>query len=121
MKSCLLMPSRWISLSTILFPLFILAVTTGCDGEGHKSGAAPSTGAAAGVPALCRHEVAEKFCPICHPEVKNHPNILLCKEHRGIPEDICTACHPELKAKYKTCVHELPPAFCPTCLAAKKE
>ncbi len=65
--------------------------------------------------ALCRHEVAERLCPLCHPEIRNDPNILLCKEHGNIPEDLCTACHPELKAKYKTCEHELPPALCPNC------
>lgn len=61
------------------------------------------------------HGVEEKFCILCHPEIKNDPSILLCKEHFDIPEAICTACHPELKAKYKTCPHELPVAFCPQC------
>lgn len=65
---------------------------------------------------LCpKHHVDEKFCTICRPEIKKDPNILLCKEHGDIPEDICTACHPELKAKYSTCPHELPPAFCSSC------
>jgi len=64
------------------------------------------------------HKVEEKYCTICHPEIKNDPKVLLCKEHGDIPEAICTACHPELKSKYATCPHDLPPAFCAFC--AKK-
>ena len=81
-------------------------------------GCSPKSESAPKAEALCRHEVAERFCPVCHPEVRNDPNILLCKEHGSIPEDICTACHPELKKKYKACAeHDLPPALCEACLA----
>jgi len=76
---------------------------------------APTVAAAAMCP---EHQVEEKYCTICHPEIKNDPKVLLCKEHGDIPEAICTACHPELKSKYATCPHELPPAFCALC--AKK-
>lgn len=65
---------------------------------------------------LCpKHHVDAKFCTICRPEIKKDPKVLLCKEHGDIPEEICTACHPELKARYATCPHELPPAFCAQC------
>lgn len=96
----------------------LLASSSGCSRGGSsasKSGQTKSTGGTAKAEAFCKHEVAERFCPFCHPEIKNDPNVLLCKEHGDIPEDICTACHPELKAKYKTCSHELPPAFCEQC------
>jgi membrane fusion protein, heavy metal efflux system len=59
------------------------------------------------------HGVPEKFCTLCHPELKE--NLLLCKEHGEIPEDICTLCHPELAKKYNItdlCPHGLPKAFC---------
>jgi cobalt-zinc-cadmium efflux system membrane fusion protein len=39
------------------------------------------------------HGVPEKFCMLCHPELKE--KLLLCPEHGNIPEDICTKCHPE--------------------------
>jgi cobalt-zinc-cadmium efflux system membrane fusion protein len=101
------------SLSPWSFPsIAVLVFLAGCS----PSSPEPGAGQAAGKQeALCKHEVAEKFCPLCHPEVLKDPNILLCKEHGNIPEDVCTACHPELKAKYKTCEHELPPALCTTC------
>lgn len=60
------------------------------------------------------HGVPEKFCTLCHPELKG--KLLWCEEH-GVPEDICTLCHPEVKDKYKvtTCEHNLPAEFCPKC------
>jgi cobalt-zinc-cadmium efflux system membrane fusion protein len=60
------------------------------------------------------HGVPEKFCTLCHPELKG--KLMWCEEH-GVPEDICTLCHPELKAKYNvtTCEHGLPAEFCPKC------
>ena len=49
------------------------------------------------------HGVPEKFCTLCHPELKE--KLLLCPEHGNIPEDICTLCHPDVKKKYniETC------------------
>lgn len=60
------------------------------------------------------HAVPEKYCTLCHEELKT--KLPYCKEH-GVPEDICTLCHPELKEKYKidTCEHGLPKHFCPKC------
>lgn len=60
------------------------------------------------------HGVPEKFCTLCHPELKG--KLMWCEEH-GVPEDICTLCHPEVKAKYNvtTCEHGLPSEFCPKC------
>lgn len=60
------------------------------------------------------HGVPEKFCTICHPELKT--KLLFCKEH-GVPEDVCTLCHPELKERYNvtTCEHGLPAELCPKC------
>jgi cobalt-zinc-cadmium efflux system membrane fusion protein len=60
------------------------------------------------------HGVPEKFCTLCHPELKG--KLMWCEEH-GVPEDICTLCHPEVKAKYDvtTCEHDLPAEFCPKC------
>src|SRR3954466_10148121 len=67
------------------------------------------------------HGVPEKFCTICHPELKE--KLLLCPEHGNIPEDICTLCHPELKKKLniETCEHGLPKHFCFKCKAEKGE
>src|SRR3954447_13876924 len=61
------------------------------------------------------HGVPEKFCTLCHPELKE--KLLLCKEHGDIPEDICTECHPENAGKYDItpCEHGLPAHFCPKC------
>src|SRR3954464_3173808 len=59
------------------------------------------------------HGVPEKFCTLCHPELKE--KFLLCKEHGDIPEDICTLCHPEVAKKYnitELCPHGLPVHFC---------
>jgi cobalt-zinc-cadmium efflux system membrane fusion protein len=59
------------------------------------------------------HGVPEKFCTLCHPELKE--KLLLCKEHGDIPEDICTLCHPEVAKKYnitELCPHGLPVHFC---------
>ena len=63
------------------------------------------------------HGVPEKFCTICHPELKD--KLLLCTEHGNIPEDICTLCHPEVEKKYdiEMCPkgHGLPKHFCSKC------
>jgi len=61
------------------------------------------------------HGVPEKFCTLCHAELKS--KLLMCTEH-GLPEEICTICHPESKAKYglaPLCIHSLPQHFCPQC------
>lgn len=65
------------------------------------------------------HGVPEKFCTICHPELKD--KLLLCPEHGNIPEDICTLCHPDVKKKLniETCEHGLPKHFCTKCKAEK--
>jgi cobalt-zinc-cadmium efflux system membrane fusion protein len=65
------------------------------------------------------HGVPEKFCTICHPELKE--KLLLCPEHGNIPEDICTLCHPDVKKKLniETCEHGLPKHFCYLCKAEK--
>jgi cobalt-zinc-cadmium efflux system membrane fusion protein len=66
---------------------------------------------------FCReHGVPEKFCTICHPELKE--KLLLCREHGGIPEDICTLCHPEVAKQHnikELCPHGLPKHFCKEC------
>ena len=63
------------------------------------------------------HGVPEKFCTLCHPELKE--KLLLCPEHGNIPEDICTLCHKEIRKKYniKMCPsgHGLPEHFCNKC------
>ena len=46
------------------------------------------------------HGVPEKFCTLCHPELKE--KLLLCTEHGNIPEDICTLCHPERRRRNTT-------------------
>ena len=109
--------------AVVTLAALIVAVAAGCsDAARSQSDGKPAGGSSAAPVAelMCpEHGVTEKFCTICHPEIKNDPNILLCKEHYDIPEDICTACHPELKAKIKTCPHELPTAFCQECQKAK--
>ena len=63
------------------------------------------------------HGVPEKFCTLCHPELKE--KLLLCPEHGNIPEDICTLCHKDAQKKYniKMCPngHGLPEHFCIKC------
>ncbi len=63
------------------------------------------------------HGVPEKFCTLCHPELKE--KLLLCPEHGNIPEDICTLCHKDVQKKYniKMCPngHGLPEHFCNKC------
>ena len=63
------------------------------------------------------HGVPEKFCTICHEELKD--KLMLCKEHGNIPEDICTLCHPEVakKNQIEMCPngHGLPKHFCKEC------
>lgn len=63
------------------------------------------------------HGVPEKFCTLCHAELKD--KLLLCKEHGDIPEDICTLCHPDVQKKndIEMCPigHGLPKHFCFRC------
>jgi membrane fusion protein, heavy metal efflux system len=63
------------------------------------------------------HGVPEKFCTLCHEELKD--KLLLCKEHGDIPEDICTLCHPEVEEQHKIEMcphgHGLPKHFCMKC------
>ncbi|MBX6314807.1 MAG: efflux RND transporter periplasmic adaptor subunit [Isosphaeraceae bacterium] len=63
------------------------------------------------------HGVPEKFCTLCHKELKT--SLMLCKEHGNIPEDICTLCHPEVAGRYniEMCPkgHGLPKHFCIKC------
>lgn len=63
------------------------------------------------------HGVPEKFCTVCHPELKQR--LLLCPEHGNLPEDICTICHKDAEKKYniKMCPkgHGLPAHFCIKC------
>lgn len=98
----------------------LAAVTWGTLGCGKAEEASQQVSgaqaSAAGGELWCEeHGVEEKYCVICHPEIRENSDLLLCPEHGDIPEAICTACHPELKDKYETCPHELPTAFCPTC------
>jgi len=76
------------------------------------------TPAAADTGLYCKeHGVPEKFCTLCHEELKS--KLQLCKEHGNIPEDICTLCHPEVEAKnqIEMCPngHKLPKHFCFKC------
>lgn len=63
------------------------------------------------------HGVPEKFCTLCHEELKG--KLLLCPEHGNIPEDICTKCHPEVEKAHdiRMCPkgHGLPEHFCVDC------
>lgn len=63
------------------------------------------------------HGVPEKFCTLCHEELKG--KLVACAEHGGLPEDICTLCHPEAEQKYKLEMcpngHKLPKHFCSEC------
>ena len=82
----------------------------------HLSASAIQTSEDAGL--FCKeHGVPEKFCTICHPELKG--KLLLCKEHGDIPEDICTLCHPEVEKKHSLVMcpkgHGLPEHFCTEC------
>ena len=66
---------------------------------------------------FCReHGVPEKFCTLCHEELKSR--LVQCKEH-GLPEEICTLCHPDSRAKYGLTMickeHGLPEHFCSKC------
>lgn len=66
---------------------------------------------------FCReHGVPEKFCTLCHEELK--ARLVMCKEH-GVPEEICTLCHPDARAKYGLTMickeHGLPGHLCPKC------
>ena len=69
--------------------LLLLGALVGCSGKS----AAP-----AAAELMCNeHDVPERFCTICHPELKS--KLLMCQEH-GVPEEICTICHPEAARKY---------------------
>ncbi len=63
------------------------------------------------------HGVPERFCTLCHPDLKS--TLLLCPEHGNIPEDICVKCHPdvEMKNEIRMCPkgHGLPEHFCIEC------
>lgn len=99
-------------------------LVTGCN-EGARppaEGAASAKVADAGDGLSCKeHGVPEKFCTLCHPELKG--TLLLCKEHGDIPEDICTLCHPEVEKKHsiEMCPkgHKLPKHFCQECAKTK--
>lgn len=77
----------------------------------------PDAAASAESGLYCKeHGVPEKFCTLCHEELKQ--TLLFCKEHGDVPEDICTLCHPEVKEKHNiaTCEeHGLPASFCYLC------
>ncbi len=77
----------------------------------------PAVAAADSGPYCEEHGVPEKFCTLCHPELKD--KLLLCPEHGNIPEDICTLCHKDVQKKYniKMCPkgHGLPEHFCIKC------
>lgn len=69
---------------------------------------------------FCReHGVPEKFCTLCHEELKGA--LRACAEH-GLPEEICTICHPEAAALFglkPLCrEHGLPEQFCTFCNAS---
>lgn len=83
-----------------------------------RAGAGKSEAAREEAGLFCKeHGVPEKFCTICHAELKG--TLMLCKEHGDIPEDICTLCHPEVEKKHglEMCPngHGLPRAFCSKC------
>src|SRR5437763_11994381 len=83
-----------------------------------RFGEKPAATAAEDAGLYCNeHGVPEKFCTLCHEELKE--KLMLCKEHGNIPEDICTLCHPEVEKKYnlKMCPngHGLPKEFCFKC------
>jgi cobalt-zinc-cadmium efflux system membrane fusion protein len=93
--------------------LLPLGTLVGCSGKS----AAPAV-----AELMCNeHGVPERFCIICHPELKS--KLLMCQEH-GVPEEICTICHPEAIEKYgltKICKeHGLPESLCPKCHPALK-
>jgi membrane fusion protein, heavy metal efflux system len=106
--------------------LLLLAalVTAGCNGTSPPDLGGPPAGtasASADSGLYCKeHGVPEKFCTLCHEELK--AKLLLCKEHGDIPEDICTLCHPEVEKKHDIVMcpkgHNLPKHFCFEC--AKK-
>ena len=62
------------------------------------------------------HGVPEKFCTLCHADLKS--KLDMCREH-GVPEEICTICHPQAAKKYgikPICAdHGLPKSLCPKC------
>lgn len=69
---------------------------------------------------FCReHGVPEKFCTLCHEELKSA--LAVCAEH-GLPEAICTICDREAAARYglkPLCEdHGLPEHFCTLCNAS---
>lgn len=91
--------------------VFSASLLTGCSGQSSTASVASADDAL-----WCKeHGVEEKYCVLCHPEIREEGDLLLCPEHGNIPEAICTACHPELKEQYEACPHDLPTAFCPKC------
>jgi cobalt-zinc-cadmium efflux system membrane fusion protein len=91
----------------------LLLFGAGCS----DTGGPPSTAEADDGLYCKEHGVPEKFCTLCHDELKS--SLLLCKEHGGIPEEICTLCHPEAAEKHHVEVcpngHGLPKYFCTRC------
>jgi cobalt-zinc-cadmium efflux system membrane fusion protein len=66
---------------------------------------------------FCReHGVPEKFCTLCHAELKS--TLGMCREH-GVPEAVCTVCHPDAEQQYGLTMicaeHRLPKFLCPRC------
>jgi cobalt-zinc-cadmium efflux system membrane fusion protein len=88
--------------------LLLLGTLAGCSGK--------SSAPVADELMCAEHGVPERFCTLCHPELKSE--LLMCQEH-GVPEEICTVCHPEAIQKYglkKICKeHGLPESLCPKC------
>jgi cobalt-zinc-cadmium efflux system membrane fusion protein len=79
--------------------------------------AQPAKGAQVDAGLFCKeHGVPEKFCTLCHEELKS--KLIVCSEH-GLPEEICTICHPEVATKYGITAlckrHGLPERFCTLC------
>ncbi len=79
--------------------------------------AQPAKGTQVDAGLFCKeHGVPEKFCTLCHEELKS--KLVACSEH-GLPEEICTICHPEVAAKYGLAAlckqHGLPEHFCTLC------
>src|SRR3989304_2201334 len=62
------------------------------------------------------HGVPEKFCTLCHAELKSR--LVMCQEH-GLPEEVCTICHPANERKYGLKMickeHGLPKHLCTKC------
>lgn len=66
---------------------------------------------------FCReHGVPEKFCTVCHAELKGR--LSMCDEH-GVPEAVCTLCDPGAEVRHGLTgickPHGLPGHLCPRC------